>query len=393
MDIEKLRNIINYFDQNAFQSFFHEVVTFSDDGIKIPERISDNIWASQAERFFQSEEVFFLSYCPFQILNNFSVKNLDLNSIKNSMLYYEENKSISPWLPISGKTYYIINNFDSSKLNINDDKLIEYYETEFNNLLPFSTPNIGVGNINTFFTAAENNIQKLNLIFEKFIKKYREGICISISPYQISTYEFLTQTELSGVTKESQYILQPTIKLPCYNTVLTEFNRIINSEAHENELEDFLKEYYQELFGYKYDRIETQLWLKFPDSDIGGRERRMDIFMRNAVENDWELFELKRADANLVKSVSGIPMFTEIVHKAISQAKNYQKILNQDNVKRKFAAEGIEYYEPELNIVVGKKPSISQQQWRRIVTENSNGIKILTYDTILSEAAYRLKLY
>lgn len=130
--------------------------------------------------------------------------------------------------------------------------------------------------------------------------------------------------------------------MPCYDTVLTEFNRIINSEAHENELEDFLKEYYQELFGHKYDRIETQLWLKFPDSDIGGRERRMDIFIRNAVENDWELFELKRADVNLVKSVSGIPMFTEIVHKAISQAKNYQKILNQDNVKQKFAAEGIE---------------------------------------------------
>lgn len=71
-------------------NFFHELVTFSDDGIKISERISDNIWASQAERFFQSEEVFFLSYYPFQILNNFSVKNLDLNSIKNSMLYYEK---------------------------------------------------------------------------------------------------------------------------------------------------------------------------------------------------------------------------------------------------------------------------------------------------------------
>lgn len=393
MDIEKLRNIINHFDQNAFQSFFHELITSSDDGIKIPERISDNIWASQAERFFQSEEAYFLSYYPFQVLNNFSVDNLDINSIRDSMVYYEKNKPSSPWLPTSGTIYYIINNFDSSKLNIDDYKLIEYYEKELNDRLQFPTPTIGVGNINTFFAAADNNSEKINVVFNKFIEKYREGICISISPYKISASEFLAQTELSGVTKKSQYILQPTIKLPYKNAILNEFNHIINSEAHENELEDFLREYYQELFGFKYDRIATQLWLKFPAIDIGGRERRVDIFMRNAALDDWELFELKRANVNLVKSVSGIPMFTDAVHKAISQAKNYQSILYQDNVKRKFAAEGIEYYEPEINIIVGKKPSISQQQWGRIVTENSNGIKIQTYDTILSEAAYRLKIY
>lgn len=388
-----MRNIISHFDQNAFQSFFHELVTFSNNGIKIPERINDNIWASQAERFFQSEEVFFLSYYPFQIFNNFSVEKLDLNSIRDSMLYYEKNKPSSPWLPTSGTLYYIINNFDSRELNIDDYKLIEYYEKGLNNYFQFSTPTIGVGNINTFFTASDNNPENLNVVFNKFIEKYREGICISISPHKILASEFLTQTELSGVTKGSQYILQPTIKLPCYNTVLNEFNRIINSEVHENELEDFIKEYYQELFGSQYDRIATQLWLKFPEIDIGGRERRMDIFMRNAVSDDWELFELKRANVNLVKSISGIPMFTDVVHKAICQAKNYQRILNQDHVKRKFAAEGIEYYEPEINIIVGKKPSISQQQWRRIITENSNGIKIQTYDAILSEAAYRLKIY
>ena len=67
MDDTAIRNIIGAFDKNAFQSFFDKLVFHFNDGISVPKKISDNIWASQAERFFQSEQAFFLNYCPTQI--------------------------------------------------------------------------------------------------------------------------------------------------------------------------------------------------------------------------------------------------------------------------------------------------------------------------------------
>ena len=84
----------------------------------------------------------------------------------------------------------------------------------------------------------------------------------------------------------------------------------------------------------------------------------MDLFMRNSVSDDWEMYELKRANIIPAKVVRGVPMFTDLVYQAIAQAKNYKALLQQDSVKRKFAREGIEYFEPEINIIVGRKSGI-----------------------------------
>lgn len=120
------------------------------------------------------------------------------------------------------------------------------------------------------------------------------------------------------------------------------------------------------------------------------RDRRLDIMMRNAVQGDWELFELKRSNVELTKTISDVPMFVSAVNDAISQAKNYKRLLEQDKVKRALAVDGIEYYQPEINLVIGKKPSISNAQWRRLLADNQNGLKITTYDTLLCEAQNRL---
>ena len=167
----------------------------------------------------------------------------------------------------------------------------------------------------------------------------------------------------------------------------------MNSDVQERILEEFLQEHYRDIFGNHYDKIATQLWLKFPELDIGNKVRRMDLFMRNSVSDDWEMYELKRANVIPAKNVRGVPMFTDLVYQAIAQAKNYKALLQQDAVKRKFAQEGIEYFEPEINIIVGKKSGISTAQWRRMIADHRGDVKIRTYDEFFKEASYRSNLY
>lgn len=114
--------------------------------------------------------------------------------------------------------------------------------------------------------------------------------------------------------------------------------------------------------------------------------------MRNSVSSDWELFELKKPSVRLTKTVRDVPVFTSEVHAAIAQARNYRQILSQDSVKRKFAEDGIEYYQPEIHVVIGKRPDITNAQWRRMLADGQD-LKVLTYDSLYKSAEQRLKAF
>jgi hypothetical protein len=107
--------------------------------------------------------------------------------------------------------------------------------------------------------------------------------------------------------------------------------------------------------------------------------------------NDWELFEIKRV-VPLSRTHRDIPVVTSEVTNAIQQLKNYNRILNQDVVKRDFAKQGIHYYEPSLNLVIGKEPSIPHATWRYLATSD-NDVRILTYDNLLSQMENRLNIF
>jgi len=90
--------------------------------------------------------------------------------------------------------------------------------------------------------------------------------------------------------------------------------------------------------------------------------RRPDIFLRNSIKGDWELIELKRP-IKIVSLYRSLPVFSKEVSNAIQQVRYYEKLLKQEKVRREFSKEGIEYFEPELRIVIGRRPQISQQDW------------------------------
>ena len=142
-------------------------------------------------------------------------------------------------------------------------------------------------------------------------------------------------------------------------------------------------------FGDKYDTLSTQVWLDFPEFDIGNKDRRLDIFMHNSISKDWDIYELKRSSVKLTKTKSDVPMFVSAVHDAMTQLRNYKRILNQDKVKREFEAKGIKYYNPQFNLVIGKKPNISDEKWNWLLSHYSD-LNIITYDNLLESAKKRL---
>lgn len=221
-----------------------------------------------------------------------------------------------------------------------------------------------------FFVGSYDSFLDLNAggtreAFQSFLNNYSEGISIRLDQSSTSVSRFMTETVLGGVLKGSKQPCEPLFAnlLQKEENILSEFKALIQSETLESKLEEFLFAHFQDIFGTNYDRIETQIWLRLPDLDISQKSRRVDVFLRNSVVNDWELFEIKRV-IPLTRTHRDIPVIKSEVIYAVQQVKNYARILSQDSVKRKFAEQGIEYYEPSLNLVVGKTPQIPHEQWR-----------------------------
>lgn len=228
--------------------------------------------------------------------------------------------------------------------------------------------------------------------FENFVTSHADGLAVTLNAEGPRAIHFVSESSL-GIPKS----IDPSPYEPAFLThaisnrnVLQEFDQLLSSSALESQLEHFLAANYRLLFGFAYDRIETQLWLHCPDLDLQAKARRLDVFLRNSVTNDWELFEIKRT-VPLVRSSADVPSITAELVSAIHQIKNYARLLAQDEVKRRLAKQGIEYFEPRLTVVIGRTPSIPLDQWRWLKTTNQFNANIVTYDELRHELVLRLE--
>lgn len=388
---EVARLAIGHLSKYGFEAFMKYLIEQDNNFVNARQLgdIDERIIECPPERFFQSADTFMLNYHPTALYRDFSLKNIDFSDFEELVEKYLRKRKYPLWLPTDGTTIYSINNYDSKMLGVTDEDLLEYYETRLKKVLPTNV-RLGIGNINTFLQNVEKENGDIDERVASFFKEQNEGLSIHVSEENISASYFQGGNEFPGVTAHTHSITQPIIKLVSMSNVLDEFNVLLNSDSSEQKLEEFLKTHYCFIFGENYDVIKTQLWIKFPQLDIGDSDRRLDIFMRNSVTSDWELYELKRPSVKLTKTVRDVPMFTNEVYTAISQVKNYKRLLSQDSVRRQFEKEGIEYFEPEIHLVIGKRPEISNKQWRRIVADES-ALRILTYDKLYKSAENRLK--
>ena len=296
---------------------------------------------------------------------------------------------VSPHLVPSKKLneLFFLNNFADISENKYEDIILPRYKKILNKF-KVKPHFYGVGTCDSF---VEKNFDGVKKAIEVLLSQKGEGLCISLQEEQLSVQRLTSEKSLfAGVSQNRKQPYEPIYinLLRKKEEVLVEFERLIKKETKESELEKFISANYNEIFGPKYNSIETQLWLRFPELDIAGKNRRLDVFLRNSVTNDWELFELKRP-VKLTSNYRDVPIIAHEVTRAIQQIKNYAKILSQDAVKKKFAKEGIEYYEPSLNLVIGRTPQIPLPQWRWLLKTNEKGLKIFTYDALLAEMQLR----
>ena len=65
-----------------------------------------------------------------------------------------------------------------------------------------------------------------------------------------------------------------------------------------------------------------------------------------------------------------------------------------NNIRNKFSEKGIEYSNPQFNLVIGKDEDISTKIWRNLLVQNNDkDFRIRTYDEIFAEAKSRMNMY
>jgi hypothetical protein len=321
-----------------------------------------------------------------QVTDPLVVRNLELvrNYYSGKIGHIGLEGPVEPKLQL----IFFLNNFVGFSSEDYRSFMIPKYEALIQSV-DLEAKNVGVGNFDSFF---ELKPQPADDAFRQFISTRSDGLCISISPHDIAVRPYVFEKcSSTGVTAQSKSIYEPAFvptSVPQASTVLQEFERLLHADPTEAQLEEFLHSNYALVFGAKYDRIETQLWLRFPEFDIAGKPRRMDVFLRNSVTDDWELFEIKRL-VKVTNAYRDVPVLSSELLHAIQQVKNYQRILLQDATKRYFDAQGISYYEPVLHLVVGRQPQIHRSQWRWLLSEHKD-VKILTFDDLLKEMQVRV---
>lgn len=223
------------------------------------------------------------------------------------------------------------------------------------------------------------------------LARHSDGVRIACDNEIYSVQRYEVESSLTGailrpeaVAYEPVYILPPQPG----DDLLREFEHLLNSNAEEARLEAFLAANFRHVFGRKYDRIETQLWLRYPELDVAGKTRRTDLFMRNSITNDWELLELKRPDTRLTTVYRTVSNLSREVMGGIEQLRNYARILAQQSVQDRLRQRGIEYFKPDLTLVVGRSPAIPAGVWRWLVS-STHDVQVKTYGNLLDELRVR----
>jgi hypothetical protein len=228
----------------------------------------------------------------------------------------------------------------------------------------------------------------------RFVQTQRDGLAVSFTANGPRVDHFASERNVGcGVLPDVEVPYEPVIVSAMVRErgFLAEFETLLQHDPSEAEVEAFIRANFENVLGPQYDRIESQLWLRCPDVDIRGSTRRLDLFLRNSVTSDWELFEIKRPRVHLTTEYRNVPVLAQEVVHAVHQASNYLRDLSQDAVKRRLAAMGVEYYEPTATLVIGRSPAIPLKEWRWLKSTNEGRVQITTYDDLLHEWRSRLK--
>jgi len=410
MDSSFAKDVISTFNCDTFSKFIFELWRYKDSTEantrrktkyisklgKLPFESKKTTYTTK-DKVLIDKQVFNLVipfFVPFETLN--SIDEITEKYIETILMKYHDivDKRLDSWFWTCDGMYYMpIISFVTNYQGIENSKYSDYIIPIFEKMVEKIEldAQVAVGSIDSFFELEEQ--ATINTL-SKFIKQYRTGLVLSFGD-KISVNNFLSTKVIPNEINGYLGIYEPLVLLKTQFDILLEFEELLNQNCKESRLEAFMKEYYQIIFGPQYDRIESQIWLQSTDFDIVGKDRRVDLFLRNSSNCDWELFELKKAKKKIISNKKSIPNFRKEIFDNILQVKEYKKMFSQESIKKRFAEEkGIEYFNPQFNLVIGRDEDISIKQWKNLLAQNNDkDFRIRTYDEFLTEARSRVEMY
>jgi len=402
IDADLIRAILSKLTPSAFETFVTKLFHPDEGGYdQTPRDLNDSVFYQPLINSYGGSlhSVFLLQHLPLGLFNQPNLSKLSsdptlalrlrrLKEIYNGKSGYFG--MVSPELVKATQLRSL-----GFLINISGLPLRQYYDDIFPQYerlvrkIGLHTPTTLVGSYDSFMDFRADEVRKT---LKDFLTNKTDGFVIQIRSDQSRAFYFTEQTSFeSGVLEGNGCPYEPIFAAVSEKNaeLVKEFEDLIRKDCSESEREKFLLAHATDIFGGKYDRIESQILLQFPQFDIAGKKRRLDLFMRNSISADWELFEIKNL-IGLIRNYRNLPtMVTEVSH-AITQLKNYSRLLSSPKIKETLKQLGIEYCEPTLNLVIGGKPQISSEQWNWLKAAQDKEVNIFTYDDLVSEMKIRL---
>jgi hypothetical protein len=404
IDRELLHTVLSRFTPNTFESFIRRLFNDDRQSCELFETLGDAGEGVYCQPILDSygeslHRAYILQYLPLGLFKHPNLKELADDPVLVPKLerirdIYKDACGhwgmISPYITAAVKLQSLgfLLNLSGIQREQYEDEIFPQYN-QLIDKVGLHTPSVIVGSYDSFIDLTTPVVDK---VLKNLFASNSECLSIQISSEQRRVSRFATESSFSsGVLRSNKCPYEPVFEnvVKADEQILTEFESLLQKDVGEAELEKFLVAHYQDIFGSRYDRIETQIWLRFPEIDIARRDRRLDIFMRNSLSNDWELFEIKKV-IPLTRHYRDIPAIVSEVTCAVQQLKNYSRNLSQYTVKESLARDGIEYFEPTLHLVAGRRPQIPHAQWRWLLSSNDKDVRIITYDDLLAEMRLRL---
>jgi len=339
MNEQFIKQVLSTLNRDAFTSFVYELWKLNDYKSDMKYQKTKSIGTEILEQHYwdksgklgvfehQGYNVIIPFFSPIELFSNVDEKTIWEPDLIKKLKNYKHriSRRENSWQYTLDGMYQIpLISFATNFEGLDNDFYFDNLIPKFTNLVDRIglEAETAVGGCDSFLELNHLNTIKA---FKNFITKEGKQLSFSFSGDRFELVYFTQDKYLThGLLKNSKSPYEPIfIDNHDKSEITIEFEYLVNKRAPETELENLLAQHYKMIFGEKYDRIETQLWLKFPELDISNKNRRLDIFLRNSIERDWELIELKNT-RKITRTYRDIPTFTSEIHNAIQQLKTYE---------------------------------------------------------------------
>ncbi len=181
-----------------------------------------------------------------------------------------------------------------------------------------------------------------------------------------------------------------------------EFDQLLNADppVPEEEFQRFFEAHPKWLYllGEQYEEMAPQIRLPpatvretlvFVDGQIDEGDFFPDFMLKRIGLDLWDLIDIKRAKPPVVVGRSNRRKFSEAVHEAVAQVREYKDRLRQSEVREYLRREhGITVVRPVAMVVVGRDFEFRTLRERDVLM-NSEGVRVYTYDDLRRLARHR----